>query len=143
MKNSIIVFALVGVFALSGCYHAKVTTGLPASEEKIDIPFAHSFVFGLVPPNEVRAATQCTNGVSMVETKMSFINGLVAGLTFSLYTPIHITVTCASASSSSLPANSKFIIVSQSVTNVELVDAFNKAAELSAENSAPVYFIYE
>jgi hypothetical protein len=129
MKNSFIAFALIGVFFLTGCYHAKISTGLPASAEKIDIPFAHSFVFGLVPPSEVRAATQCANGVSMVETKMSFVNGLVASLTFSLYTPIHITVTCASASTSSLPIDRKFITVSESATDVELAAAFNKAAE--------------
>lgn len=78
----------------------------------------------------------------MVETKMSFVNGLVAGLTFSLYTPIHITVTCAAASSASLPADSQFITVSESASEVELADAFNKAAEKSAESSAPVYFVY-
>jgi hypothetical protein len=143
MKKSIFAFALVGMFALSGCYHAKVSTGLPASAEVIDIPFAHSFVGGLVPPNEVRVATRCTNGVSMIETKISFINGLVASLTFSLYTPIHITVTCAAASSASLPVESKFVTVSENATDVELADAFNKAAEMSVENSTPVYFVYE
>lgn len=143
MKKSVFTLALVGLFALSGCYHAKISTGLPASADKIDIPFAHSFIFGLVPPNEVRAATQCANGVSMVETKMSFVNGLVAGLTFSLYTPIHITVTCAAATTASLPKDSNFITVSDSATDVELAEAFQKAAKMSVDNSAPVYFVYE
>lgn len=143
MKKSIFTFVLVGVFAFTGCYHAKISTGLPASAEVIDIPFAHSFVYGLVPPSQVRTATQCPNGVSMVETKMSFINGLVSGLTFWLYTPIHITVTCAAASSASLPYNSKSITVRDNATDVELADAFNKATEMAVEFGAPVYFVYE
>ena len=59
----------------------------------IDIPWAHSWVYGLVPPAPVNASSQCTNGVAKVETEMSFLNGLV-GLTWGIYTPIHIKVTC-------------------------------------------------
>jgi hypothetical protein len=143
MKRNLITFLLVGVFAFSGCYHAKISTGLPASADKIDIPFAHSFVYGLVPPSEVRAATQCANGVSMVETKISFVNGLVAAITFSLYTPMHITVTCAAAGSAALPAASPSISVNANATDQELADALNKAAEMSADNNSPVYFVYE
>ena len=143
MKKNLLAFFFVGLLTLSGCYHAKITTGLPASAEKIDIPFAHSFVYGLVPPSEVRAATQCANGVSMVETKISFVNGLVAAITFSLYTPMHITVTCAAAGSASLPPASPSISVSANATDQELADALNKAAEMSAESESPVYFVYE
>lgn len=31
----------------------------------------------------------------MVETQVSFLNQLVGALTFGIYTPMHITVTCA------------------------------------------------
>jgi hypothetical protein len=61
----------------------------------IDVPFQHSFVYGLVPPPAMNTQTQCPNGVAKVVTEQSFINGLVSVLTSSLYTPIHVTVTCA------------------------------------------------
>lgn len=54
-----------------------------------------SFIFGLVPPPVENVSQQCTNGVSKVETQHSFLNGLVAFVTFSLVTPMQITVTCA------------------------------------------------
>jgi hypothetical protein len=89
---------LVGAtLALSGCYHVTVTTGAPeaTTPAPIDIPWQHSFVYGLVPPKEVTTNEQCPGGVAKVETEQSFLNGLVAGLTWSLYTPIHVRVTCA------------------------------------------------
>lgn len=90
-------FALVlAVLLLPGCYHATIETGRPPSPQQIDIPWAHGFVYGLVPPNTVQAQQQCSSGVARVETEHSFLNMLAQGLTFGLYTPIHITVTCAS-----------------------------------------------
>ena len=56
-----------------------------------------SFAFGLVPPPIENVAQQCTNGVSKVETQHSFLNGLVAAVTFGIVTPIQIDVTCAAA----------------------------------------------
>jgi len=81
----------------TGCYHATIETGRAPSPQQIDIPWANSFVYGLVPPATVDAQAQCTSGVARVETQHSFLNGLVQFLTFGLYTPMHITVTCATA----------------------------------------------
>ena len=38
--------------------------------------------------------TKLPRGVSRVETQLSFLNGLVSVLTFSIFTPVEITVTC-------------------------------------------------
>jgi hypothetical protein len=83
---------------LAGCYHVTVTTGAPesATPAPLDIPWQHSFVYGLVPPKEINVAQHCPQGVAKVETEMSFLNGLASALTWSLYTPIHPRVTCAS-----------------------------------------------
>jgi hypothetical protein len=80
---------------LSGCYHITVTSGLAASPTVVDKPWQNSFVYGLVPPPEINVKDQCTNGVQKVETEVSFVNGLVGALTWSLFTPIHAKVTCA------------------------------------------------
>jgi hypothetical protein len=92
----------VGGFVLSGCYHvtvvhnkAGVTQQAAAAPVVVEKPFSHSFVYGLVAPAEVNVKDQCPRGVSKVETKQSFINGLVAGITYSLYTPLSVKVTCA------------------------------------------------
>lgn len=84
----------VASFALTGCYHVTVQTSAPPSPTVVDIPWQHSFIFGLVPPKELNVKDQCPRGVSKVETEHSFLNGLVAAL-WGIYTPIHVRVTCA------------------------------------------------
>ena len=98
-----------GVLALgvSGCYHATIDPGRSPSGATIHNDWAHSFVYGLVPPSTVSTASECPSGVARVETQMSFLNGLVSGLTFGLYTPMTITVQCAGAGAQAdLPAES-------------------------------------
>ena len=80
----------------TGCYHVTVITGAPAAPTTIDKPWQNSFVYGLVPPPEIDAKATCTRGVAQVETERSFLNGLVGAITWSIYTPLHAKVTCAS-----------------------------------------------
>lgn len=89
-----VLLALV-VVSLSGCYHAVVDTGLTPSGEIHERPWAHSFIGGLVPPDRTSGADVCPIGVARVETQLSFLNGLVSGLTWGIYTPMTIRVACA------------------------------------------------
>lgn len=82
---------------IAGCYHAVIETGRPASSDVLHQPWTASWIAGLVPPKVVETAQRCPNGVSKVETQMTFVNGLVAFLTFHIYTPMDIKVTCAAA----------------------------------------------
>ena len=84
------------VLLCGGCYHVSVITCAPASPTVIDKQWQNSFVFGLVPPDQLESRGQCNWGVAKVETERSFLNGLVGALTANIYTPIHVTVTCAS-----------------------------------------------
>jgi hypothetical protein len=84
------------VVLCGGCYHVTVVTGAPAGPTVIDKPWQNSFVIGLVPPAELDVKSQCASGVAKVETERSFLNGLVGAITENIYTPIHVTVTCAS-----------------------------------------------
>lgn len=86
----------LSILLMTGCYHATVNTGRAPGAQQIDIPWAHGFVYGLVPPATVEAQSQCTSGVARVETEHSFLNMVAQFLTFGLYSPLHITVTCAS-----------------------------------------------
>jgi hypothetical protein len=88
---------------VAGCFHATVETGLTPGTETIEKPWAASFIYGLVPPSTVNAASTCRSGVARVETKQSFLNGLVHGLTFGIFTPMTIKVTCA-ASRAEIPS---------------------------------------
>ncbi len=93
MKRHAIIAAGAAIL-LAGCYHVTVVTGAPPGNTVIDKPWQMSFVYGLIPPQEVDAKATCAQGVAKVETEHSFLNGLVAGLTWQLVTPIHVRVTC-------------------------------------------------
>ncbi|MDP1859871.1 MAG: Bor family protein [Gemmatimonadaceae bacterium] len=98
MRLKYLLFALP--FA-AACYHAQIETGLEPSPQKIEKPWAHGFVYGLVPPSTVETAAKCPSGVAKVETQQSFVNGLANLLTWGIYTPMSITVTCAAKKTAS------------------------------------------
>jgi hypothetical protein len=125
--------AVVAAFALTGCYHAVIQTGRPESSDVISIKWANSFIFGLVPPPVVETASRCTNGVAKVETQHSFLNGIAAIVTFSIYTPMQIDVTCAARGTASADP---VIKVEQGRTAEQ---ALTEAVRASAEKNGPVY----
>ena len=127
-----VVFALVA----SGCYHSKVVTGRTPGSIVIDEPFASGWIYGLVPPNTVEAASECPDGVAIVETKLSFVNQLVGALTGGIYTPMHIRVTCAATQSTSVETPEVEIVVVEEHASV--VEAFESAADEAAASGAPV-----
>ena len=89
--------ALLAAAALvnGACYHQVVETGRTPGTQIVDRPWQMSFVYGLVPPPAIDAAAQCPGGVARVETQHSFLNGLVAAVTFGIVTPMRATITCA------------------------------------------------
>ena len=132
-----VTMALVMV-ALSGCYHAKIETGLPPSNETVEVPWAASWIGGLVPPSTVETAAECPDGVARVETKISFLNGLVSVLTGGIFTPMHITVTCADGGSMDR-VDGVDIQVDPGATVEQRQQALNEAAQRSAEIGAAVF----
>ena len=94
---------VIGALLLGACYHAtvEVPTGQPmavaqqgqASGQATSI-WAHGWIFGLIPPATVDGKSKCPNGVAKVETQMSFLNMLAGNVTFGIYTPMTISVTC-------------------------------------------------
>ena len=125
--------AVMAAFALTGCYHAVINTGRPESTDVISIKWANGFVYGLVPPPVVETAARCTNGVAKVETQHSFLNILAHIVTFGLYTPMQIDVTCAARGT----ASAESMIRVEPGRTVE--QALSQALLLSAEKEAPVY----
>jgi hypothetical protein len=87
--------AILLLVGSAGCFHATVETGLAPSTQVIEKPFASGWIYGLVPPSTVSTAAKCPDGVAKVETQLSFVNQLVSFITFEIYTPMTIKVTCA------------------------------------------------
>jgi len=101
MKRVLLGLALMVL--LAGCYHATVTTGARPSDVKIEQKWAKGWILGLVPPSTVETIGKCPNGVAQVDTQLSFLNQLVSGITFGIFTPMEIVVTCAEGEDSNLP----------------------------------------
>lgn len=145
MKNirfnsiSSLLIALFVSITLSGCYHATVTTGLTPGTQTIEEPFATGWIFGLVPPSTIDAASQCAAGVAMVETQLSFVNQLVSGITFGIFTPMNIKVTCAASTGDISPS----ISVPKDAEQEEVIQAFSEAADSAVETGNSIYVHFE
>lgn len=127
----------LGALVLSaGCYHATITTGRPAGSTVVENQWASSWIGGLIPPSTVNVASQCPNGVAQVETQHSFLNMLAQFVTLGIYSPITITVTCASGGGGAA-ADGEAIEAGD--TMEEHTAAFENAIEKSIETGKPVY----
>lgn len=122
---------LIALVSATGCYHATIETGRTASPQVVQNNWAHSFIYGLVPPATVNSAAQCPNGVARVETMQSFANGLVGILTWGIYTPMTIKVACAGAGGrdSALPTVQ---------SGADKAAALQAAVKISLEKDTPV-----
>ena len=132
---------LAVVLVASGCYHARVETGLTPSAQVYEQSFASGWVYGLVPPSTVEAGEECPNGVAIVETQLSFVNQLVSALTAGIYTPMHITVTCAAAGSASLDAEA--VDIAAGADREAVSQAFMDAADLAVATEQAVLVRFE
>ena len=90
------------------------------------------FVYGLVIPEEFDVSEQCTTGVARVETKLSFMNRVVYLLTGGIFTPMHVTVTCAEGSDTA-----EAEVIQSGQQDVE--KAFETAARHAQLKKQPVY----
>jgi hypothetical protein len=124
---------------LTGCYHAQVTTGLEPSDEVYEDKWAAGFIHGLVPPDIVEAEHRCPNGVARVETQLSFMNQFVTILSFGIYSPMQITVTCAAASASAGTGADQTFTADRNASNEAKLKTIEEAVHRSAELAQPVY----
>ncbi|MEB2786557.1 Bor family protein [Algoriphagus persicinus] len=92
MKMTAILFA--SSMLLSSCYSYTSVVGEGAKGNSQTTKWNHYVVYGLAPVG-VSDSKQLANGAEnyTVHTRQSFVNGLVSGLTFGLYTPTTTTVT--------------------------------------------------
>lgn len=136
-------FLAVAVMAVlfTGCYHATVETGLQPSGQKIENKWAHGFIGGLVPPSTIETASKCPNGVAKVETKLSFLNQLATAVTWGIYSPMSISVECASGRST--PSDAEMLSVSRDADAQEIAKAIDDAARLSNQTKQPVWLSFE
>jgi hypothetical protein len=129
---------LVVIAVVSGCYNARINTGLTPSQEVIKQGWAPGWIYGAVSPPTVEAASECPNGVAQVHTYRSFLNMLVSGLTLGIFTPMAINVTCAQAGGDDEASGASEVRIDAGASMEEKVQRFQGAVDLSAETGKAV-----
>ena len=137
MTSRQLVSLAVLVAGLSACFHQVVQTGRTPGTTVVDKPWVATWIFGLVEAQPIDVRAQCPQGVAVVTTEQSFLNGLVGGLTLGIYTPQHVTITCAS-SSSVLPDHRLEIQVAREAAEAERIAAVQEAVQMSLSTSEAV-----
>jgi hypothetical protein len=88
----------VAVFVLTGCATQQVDfqDGIEKKRKPDHKLTQNFFVFGLVPNAQtVKAEQFCKDSeIQRVETEMTFLNGLLTGVTYNIYTPRTLKVYC-------------------------------------------------
>jgi Bor protein len=136
---------LLLIVVMTGCYHAVIDTGASPGTTVIDKPWANSFIYGLVPPPVMETAAKCPGGVAKVETEHSFLNEVVGLITFGIYTPMHIRVTCAAQGVSIIKGDPEVLVpeadlvIREDATPEQAAEIFQAAVDLSVQSDAPVF----
>jgi len=140
MRTASKLLAVAVACLLSACFHQIVQTGRTPGTTVIEKPWTATWIFGLVPANEISTAAQCPNGVATVETQQSFLNGLVGGLTLGIYTPQEVKITCASGSA--MVPGTHEIDVAHGAPVADRVAAIQEAIAVSSRTHEPVVVRY-
>lgn len=123
------------VVATSACYRQVIQTGRTPGSTVIDKPWVPLFLWGLVAPTPIDVSTQCRTGIATVLTEMSFVNGLANLLTVGIFSPRHVTITCAAASG--MRPGTEFY-VDRHASQLEREQVIMRAIEESDRTDRPV-----
>ncbi len=129
---------LAAVSVAPACYHATVETGATPSTVTIEKEWAAGWIYGLVAPSTVATREKCKTGVAKVETQLSLPNMLVSWITFGIFTPMSIKVTCAAQGTASLDGNMLPVVNASEDSPAARRVALEDAARLSLQMNRPV-----
>ena len=121
---------------LSGCFHQVVQTGRTPGTTVVKKPWTATWLWGIVPAKPIDVTRDCPSGIATVETKQTFMNGLVGAVTLGIFTPRDVTVTCASGTARGI--GMKEFIVARDASQDEKARVLADAIEESARSQQPV-----
>ena len=121
---------------LSGCFHQVVQTGRTPGTTVVKKPWTATWLWGIVPAKPIDVTRDCPSGIATVETKQTFMNGLVGAVTLGIFTPRDVTVTCASGTARG--SGMKEFIVAREASQDEKARVLADAIEESARSQQPV-----
>lgn len=96
--------ALTLALVLGACYEHTYTTGTGAPNGRVVYDqWRHHWLGGLISPEqELELRDVCPSGNATIHQEVTFLNGLIAGLTVGIYEPSTVEVRCADGRRSDL-----------------------------------------
>jgi hypothetical protein len=131
--------AAATLLLLAGCYHAVGEPGRAPSGQEIHREWASSWRGAGTAFDGHNRHGECPHGVARGETKHSFRNQLVAGLTLGIFTPMDVRVKRAVAGTALQGAES----VPARADVVEAQRAIARAAAQSLATGEPILLVFE
>ena len=122
--------------ATTACYHQVIQTGRAPGPTIIEKPWTATWVWGIIGATPINVSQQCKRGVATVETQMTVVNGLVYIITFGVYAPRDVKITCASGSAMK-PGMQEFY-VGGAASAQERETVLETAIDVSARSGSPV-----
>src|SRR5688572_716244 len=135
MKHSVSIAMTLGL-VLSGCFHQVVQTGRAPGTTVVEKPWTATWLWGIVPASPIDVTSNCPGGIATVETKQTFMNGLVGALTLGIFTPRDVKVTCAAGTARG-PGITEFI-VARDASQDEKAQVIADAIAESSRTQLPV-----
>ncbi len=90
---------LTAALLAAGCFEHTIQAGGGAPRGPVVYDhWEHFWLGGLVGHTRVDVERMCPSGHATIEAKQTFLNGLVAGLTSGIYTPMTLRVRCRDGS---------------------------------------------
>lgn len=91
-----ILLTLVVAFALTSCYNTRILMGGAKADQPmvaVNTQWCSSFLFGIIPmeSTNIKPSDYVSASSYVIRTHKTFLNGLVSGITFGIYTPTQTT----------------------------------------------------
>jgi hypothetical protein len=125
------------VLSSAACFHQVVTTGRSPGPTVVEKEWVSTWLWGLVAADPIDTRPSCPTGVAIVTTETSFMNGLLSALTLGIWTPQHVTITCASGTAL-LPPGAKEFRIPVDASADERAEILTRAVEQSSETHTAV-----
>jgi len=85
--------------ALTACNAHKVTYDTRLPRGQVHSEWTGHYLYGNIGHTDINVRRICPQGVAKIETYRSFGNGFVGAITFGIYTPRTVRITCVSGNS--------------------------------------------
>jgi hypothetical protein len=124
------------LLATAACFHQVIQTGRAPGPTVVERPWTATWIWGIVPATPINVSQECKSGVAVVETQMSEVNGLVYFITFGIYAPRDVKITCASGTA--LKPGTQEFNVAVATSPEARTRILESAIAASARSGAPV-----